>query len=315
MRRVLLGFVVLSLAIGCAGESAPTSRPGEAKQDARVQDAPAQRKVARFPAAEAPPAGGERKDEKVEPRKIIYSGQVELIVEDFDKGEQGLMKLLREMKGYIATSESTGQPGSPRSGKWVLRIPAESFEDFIAEAKSLGEMRRVQRETDDVTDRYFDLKARVLNLEVTEKSLREHQATLEKTAGSKTSDRLEVMRELSRVRGEIESMKGQLQRWDKLVEFATLTVTMRDRKGYVPPEGPPFVTTLSRTFHGSIDALVLTGKGLVLVAVALAPWLLVLGVVGGVLWLVLRRALRRRPPPLLVAEHAESVPEDLPPPV
>src|SRR5262249_9768629 len=93
-------------------------------------------------------------------------------------------------------------------------------------------------------------------------------------------------------RGEIEQLQGRLQKLNNLVELATVTLTLRERKGYVPPQTPAFGATVSRTFHDSLGALTAVGQALVLGAVALAPWLPVLAVVGGVCWYVFRR--RRR---------------------
>ena len=57
-----------------------------------------------------------------------------------------------------------------------------------------------------------------------------------------------------------------------------------------------------------------TGQGLVLVVVALAPWLGVLAVVGVGLWVLIRKSMRRRPRErVLVAERAETLPEEPPP--
>jgi hypothetical protein len=310
MRHFLMFLIVVPLAAGCGGASKEFSQAGLPVKSKKATGA--RQDVARAPAALEPV--GEKKEAPAEPRKIIYTGQVELIVEDFDKGEKDLLKLLAEMKGYVASSEITGRPGEPRSGQWILRIPTENFDDFIAEAKTLGEMRKQKRDTEDVTDRYFDAKAQMQNLEAREKALRKLYE--EKIAGSKLTDLLDVDRELNKVRGEINVLKGQLQRWDKLVEFATITLTMRDRKGYVPPESPNFPTSIGRTFSGSIEALVWTGQGLVLVVVALAPWLGVLAVLAAGSWLLIRASLRRRPPepPELVAELAETPPQVPPPP-
>jgi hypothetical protein len=310
MRLPFLCLALATLALsGCAGETKETfksasSRIGGDKQEAR-QDV-----AARAPAlAEAPeaPAGAQK---KVEQRKLIYTGRVELIVDDFDKAETGLRTLLGEQKGYISAAEVTGEPGEPRFGTWTLRIPAESYEEFLTGVKSLGELRKQTRDTEDVTDRYFDTKAEVTNLEAREQALR--QLYKEKIAGSKLTDLLEVDRELNNVRTHINVRKGQLQRWDKLAEYATVTLTMRDRKGYVPPASPEFSTTIGRTFHGSLELLQDTGKALVLAAVALAPWLGVLVVLCAVV-LVPIRAMRR-PKPVLEALPVSSVQPPPPPP-
>jgi hypothetical protein len=235
--------------------------------------------------AAQPPAGGED-----QPRKIIYTATVELVVEDFDKTQEELAGLLKEQHGYIARSDLRGTPGSPRSGSWTLRVPAEHFTDVVAALGKLGELRQSKTDSDDVTERYYDLKAHVKNNEADEESLR--KLMVEKTTTGKLEDLLAIRRELRDLRGKIDSQQGQMQRWDKDVAMSTINLQVHDRKDYVPTTTPSFGISIVRTFQGSTDALLTFGKGIVLVAVALAPWLAVLAVpvVLG-LW-YLRRALR-----------------------
>ncbi len=147
------------------------------------------------------------------------------------------------------------------------------------------------------------------NLEAREQALR--QLYKEKIAGSKLTDLLEVDRELNNVRTHINVIKGHLQRWDKLIEYATVILTLRDRKGYVPPTSPDFGTSIGRTFYGSLDLLVSTGKGLLLAIVALGPWLAVLAVLLTV-GLIPIRAHRRKKLLPEVRPHS-SAPQPPPP--
>jgi hypothetical protein len=113
-------------------------------------------------------------------------------------------------------------------------------------------------------------------------------------------DLLAIDRELGDVRGKIDSQKGQLQRWDKEVAYSTAIIMIQDRLAYVPPAPASFGGTVGRTFSSSIDALVNTGKGLILGAVAIAPWLAVGLVLGAPVWYWSRRARRlhmRQSPP------------------
>jgi hypothetical protein len=308
---VSLGLLVLA---GCASKQAPDAvgdRIGAVKQKGVRQD-----EAAQAPAVREQAGGQAAVKEKIEPRKLIYTGRVELIVDDFDKAEAGLRDVLKEQKGYISAAEVTGQPGEPRFGTWTLRIPAENYEEFLTAVKSLGELRKQTRDTEDVTDRYHDTRAEVTNLEAREQALR--QLYKEKIAGSKLTDLLEVDRELNNVRTQINVRKGQLQRWDKLIEFATVILTMRDRKGYFPPTSPDFGTSVGRTFHGSLELLVNTGKALVLAAVALGPWLVVLAFLC-VVGIIPVRVYRRKkpvpsPPPSHLERPASSASPPPPPP-
>lgn len=222
------------------------------------------------------------------PRKIIYNAQAELVVEDFEKAETELAQLVKEQKGYIASSAVHGSQHSRRSGNWTIRVPVARFDDFLAELAKVGELQRRTLDSDDITDRYHDLKADVKNNQAEEDALR---TLLDKSVG-KLEDVITIRRELKDIRGKINQQQGQLQRWDKLAELATVTVSIQERKDYVPPTAPSFGTSISRTFHDSIDRMIDVGKGIVLVLVALAPWLPILAVIAFAFWRLVRWASR-----------------------
>jgi len=244
------------------------------------------------------PAGG-RGPKEPAPRKIIFTAQVDLVVEDLARSEEQLKALVQEQKAYVAKSETRGSPGSPRSGSWTIRVPVDHFDALLEGISKLGELLRSTTDSDDITDRYYDLKAHIKNNEVEEQGLQ--KLYVEKSATGKLDDLLAVRRELRNIRGDIEQQKGQLQRWDKETEYTTVRVDMHDRKDYVPVTTPTFGTSISRTFWGSWDSLVSLGQALVLFVVAITPWLPVLGLIGLVIWFGLRRMQKRPVTPKSVA--------------
>jgi Domain of unknown function (DUF4349) len=285
----ILLMIIAAVCLGCgACGKKSASRPGHeadegAPEKARQNDA------------------GQPAPEKALPRKIIYTATMSVIAEDFSKAEQALLHLVKEKQGYVIHSEVTGSPGAPRTGSWKIRVPVEQFDAFREAISRLGEVDRNTIDSQDVTDEYYDLEARIKNKKVEEARLLQH---LEKSTG-KLDEILAVEREVSRVRGEVEQMQGRLQMLAKLTAMTTVTVTLHERRTYIPPEAPAFGTTMGRTFQGSLDMLVQLGKSVVLIAVALAPWLAVLAVVGVPAWLVWRR---RRRLPLLVLPANETPP-------
>jgi len=223
-----------------------------------------------------------------EPRKIIFTAYIELLVDRLDQAEQQLRQLLKAQDGYIAQSRVTGLPGEPRSGSWTLRVPVARFQSLRDALLGLGEMRENKVDSSDITDEYYDLTARIKNKQQEENRLLE---LLKKTTAN-LKDILTVEEHLTRVRGDIEQMQGQLQRWEKETALATLTVVLHDRKDYVPPTKPAFGTTIGRTFSRSVDNLIAFGQNVTLVAVAVSPWLPLLVVVAVPLWWLWRRARR-----------------------
>jgi hypothetical protein len=198
----------------------------------------------------------------------------------------------------LADSDIYNQPGTPRSGTWKVRVPTKHFEAFMQAVAKLGEVRKRTSNSQDITDAYFDRAAHLKADEAEEKSL---LGLLEKTQG-KVEDILKVREQLRIVRGHIEENKSQLQRWDKDVDMATVTVKLLDRRDYKPPLIPDFGSTVGRTFQGSIETLIAFGKGIILVVVALAPWLAVLALIAAPFVMIWRR--RRAANPVVPA--AES---------
>ena len=164
-------------------------------------------------------------------RKIIYDAQVDLIVESVDPIAKKVATLVQDARGYIAEQNVTGSPGSLRSIHWRIRIPVEQFDSFVESVVSLGELERNNRTSQDVSDQYYDLEARIKNKKVEEQTLNK---ILQERSG-KLEDVLKIEIELSRVRGEIEQLEGKIRVLENLSSLATLTLNVREREKYAPP--------------------------------------------------------------------------------
>jgi hypothetical protein len=223
-------------------------------------------------------------------RKIIYDAQVDLIVASVEPVAQRIGTLIQEAGGYIAEQNVTGSPGSQRSMHWRFRVPVDRFDSFVDAILALGELERNNRTSQDVTEQYYDLEARIKNKKVEEQTLNK---ILQERSG-KLEDVLKIEIELSRVRGEIEQLEGKIRVLENLSSLATLTLNVREREKYAPP--PPtvadFPTQIARAWDASMLSLVNLGKSLVLWAVSWAIWVPFL-VVGALLaWVVLRWLIR-----------------------
>jgi hypothetical protein len=279
---LLLLSLAAAICLGCGQESASPRVARSANDKAERQG---EAVAAQGRAGPAAPLAAE------EARKIIiYNAHIDLVVEEFDKAQEELTRLVKETKGYVARSDTHGAPGSPRSGEWTVRIPVGQFREFIADLAKLGELRESKTDSDDVTDRYYDLKAHIQNDKAEEESLR--KLMVDKSATGKLDDLLAVRRELRELRGNIEAQQGQMERWDKEAAMTAVVVQIQDRKDYVPTTSPSFGTSISRTFADSLGALVAFGKGVVLFAVAVAPWLAVLAAPALGLWWLNRKRLK-----------------------
>lgn len=222
------------------------------------------------------------------PRKIVYEADLQITVESFDRASDQIARLIREHGGYLADSNLSGRPGEVRSGRWKVRIPVGKFDTFVEKVVALGELQSRQTNSQDVTEEYYDLEARIKNKKIEETRLLKH---LEESTG-KLEEILAVEREVTRVRGEIEQGEGRLRLLTNLTELTTVTIHITERRRFEPSTAPDFKTRMAQTFQKSADRFTDFCKNLVLVIVSIIPWLPVWIVGLLVVWIIVRLVAR-----------------------
>ena len=158
-------------------------------------------------------SGSNKQGEAVQgARKLIYTGNISVQVTDLTETEKNVAGWVEKFGGYITSSSISG-----RYLNVVARIPQSRFNQAFEEGSSLGTLNNRSVSTQDVTEQFFDLSARL----ETRKILRERLESYLKNA-PKIEDMLSIERELNDVQGEIESMEGQFRRLSNQIDFATI---------------------------------------------------------------------------------------------
>ncbi|WP_010586223.1 DUF4349 domain-containing protein [Schlesneria paludicola] len=240
--------------------------------------------------AQAPVPGDVGMAAPVVQRKIVYTSRIEIVVESFTAAQQKLTALVDAVQvqgGFLANQELSGVSAINRRGLWTIRVPLAQFDSFVAELEKLGDVQRHSRDAQDVTEAFADLEARLRNKQASEQRLLSH---LEKSAA--LNETLELEREISRVRGEIEQMQGQLNVMKSKTDLATVSVTLIERQVVTPPMAQgPFATKIVRTFRDSCRILYIFCQGVLLVVAALLPWTLVASFLVAPVWLIRKSRL------------------------
>ncbi len=222
-----------------------------------------------------------------DPRKVIRTGHVELVVATYAEARAKLDAMLERIGGYVDSTQVNRRASAVSDAVLVLRIPADVFASVVPQLRELGEVTSETTNATDITDTYVDTAARIASATQLEKRLLE----LATDRNGNIDQVLAVERELARVRGEIEADQGHIRQWSDQIALSTLTVTLSTKRAEIVPAAPATLgSRTSEAVHGSIAALGDLGEWLVVHGVAALPWLLVL-IPGGVL---LRRLSRRR---------------------
>lgn len=154
-------------------------------------------------------------------RKIVYNADLSMTADDPAAAQNEIIARAVALGGYLADSYTTND----EQGTWrctaTVKIPAEKLEELVTVAKSLGKVDDYQLSSDDITMHYYDVAARLNSAQAEEKQLLDILGKCETV-----EDILAVRESLARVRSDIESYQGQINLWDNLVSYATLTLSV-----------------------------------------------------------------------------------------
>ena len=223
-------------------------------------------------------------------RKIVYTYEVELGVDDFTSIPKKVEDLVAKFGGRVASSNVYGSPGRRRRGQWTLRVPENRSSEFLAALEGLGEAGHVGCDSQDVTEEYYDVQARLENKQRTRDRLLKH---LEDPAGKK-SDTIEIEREIDRVQEKIEQMQGRLKMLDNLTAMTTVNLSVEEMKYFDPKGAATYRTRLGRAWGNSISSLNTAAQGFSIGAIAALPWIGIFSVPVIGAWLLLRARRKRR---------------------
>lgn len=274
-----VGLVAVLLAGGCSAESPQSDRgaaneaPAGAGQD---QAAPGQ-------------AGAGAPDLRVDQRSIIYTGTMQVQVDDVERAARAAIDTVTAAGGFVGGDQRHSEAADARA-ELELRVPAAKFTTVIDELAKLGRQQRREVRTQDVTEETIDLDARITSQRARVESARKLLAR-----ASSISELISLEGELAKREADLASLEAKKRRLADLTALSTITVTF---------VGADASTAEQKTEIGFLVGLrggwqVFLASVTVLLTVlgALLPWLVAIGVPLAILLRVLRRRRRRRMPP------------------
>lgn len=229
-------------------------------------------------------------------RMIVYNVQLNVEVADTEKAMNDITALATEYKGYVSAANMTRDSKGLMRGTVTVRIPAESLDVAQKRIEALGlKVLSRNRNTNDVTDKYTDLDARLTNLQATESELRQMMDTVREKSG-KAEDILAIYNRLTDIRGQIEQIKGQMNVLSNTTTYATMTISLtpREQVQVVEPEGWLPNQTAREALRSLVQALQGLGDIAIWMVLFLLPLALVFLIPLVVIILIVRARIRRR---------------------
>lgn len=166
-------------------------------------------------------------------QKLVVTGSVELSADDVNRTTVAVRADIRRRGGMMVADRQTGVRYGVRS-ELQARLPPAELDPFIAWLGTQGNVESTNLSATDVSREYFDQELRMRTLRVTLDRL---EKLLTDRNNVPLADVLNVEREMTRVRGEIEQLEGQHRYLADRAALATLNISISPR-GQVPVGEP-----------------------------------------------------------------------------
>ena len=263
-----VAFLTLLLACGAAADSTENNA-GRSPEDFSMAQAdsahmagtvelassmaakanPAQSQSMPSPASLAEEAGSVSPNLQSTLRKVIYLASVSVQVAMVEDTVTEIRGIAENLGGFVEQLSSSGEAQSRRANITV-RVPQGEFFTALERIEALGKVRDRNVGSEDVSEEFIDLGARLKS------SLRKEQSLLSLLNKATTvNDILTIERELFRVRSEIERFQGQLDFLERRVELATINIQLFPPKQQSSEPPSALLTIQVSDVSGSVDEI------------------------------------------------------------
>jgi len=228
-----------------------------------------------------------------ENRKWIITVDMNVETENLEELQAALDEKIHTLSGYV--EDQSTHNGSAyatrryRSANWTVRIPAEKVDQFTQDVSGLANVVSNNLRREDITLQYVATESRVLALQTEETRLLELLAQAETMA-----DLLEIEARLTDVRYELENYASQLRLYDNQVDYATIYLYIEEVQQYTPIEEPTLWERITDGFKESLEGLGESLEDLLVFLIVAAPYLVVYGGIGAVIFLLIRKKAKKR---------------------
>jgi hypothetical protein len=219
---------------------------------------------------------------------VIRTATVRIVAKDFGGVRAAVEGIVSQAGGFVDQMTVTGDNAAARELRGTLRVPGGRMAATLASLRAIGQVVEDTQGSEDVTDQIVDLDARLASARATEKRLTELLAN----RTGKLSDVLEVEREITRVRLDIERLDAEKTNMGRRVSYATIDVSIAEerKEGLVGP-----LSLATRIRIAAADGLESALEGVtetILFVLRAGPSLLLWGIAAAFVWLVVRRRVR-----------------------
>ena len=166
-----------------------------------------------------PPVPKKLNDAETANAKIIKTANLRFETSDLEKTQAQIMGVIQRYNGYVQ-SDNAGKNYTQHYHNLSLRVPTKNFQDVLdGIAKGVTQFDEKTISQQDVTEEFIDIQARLK----AKRALEDRYLSLLVKAKN-VKEMLEIERELSKIREQIERAEGRLKYLGNKVSMSTLHI-------------------------------------------------------------------------------------------
>ncbi|MFA5985780.1 MAG: DUF4349 domain-containing protein [Parcubacteria group bacterium] len=220
-------------------------------------------------------------------KKEIKNGSLTMRVNDVDRAVEQMTAVATEHKGEVYSSNFYQDTQDIKSGTVEVRVPVDQFGSTFEALKKVatvvvGESTSGQ----DVTLAYRDLQARLKNKQAEEQSFLK---ILEQSG--KLSDVIDVTREVSRVRGEIEQLQAQITYMESQTDYATITISVTEDENVTFSDQWRPLQVAKETINGLLSDMQGFVNFVIVLVIRVIPIMILYGFIAWVFYVVVKKII------------------------
>lgn len=167
-------------------------------------------------------------------QKLIRTASLEMETLEFETTTASLTTLVADMGGYIENSSLRNRGSGYRYASYVVRIPADRYEEFLNQAGSLCHETWRSTSQEDISELYYDTQGRLKTQQIKLERLQDllsQAVTME--------DIITIESAISETEMLIDSYSGTLRHYDGKVDYATIDISINEVYKYSNTEEAP----------------------------------------------------------------------------
>lgn len=193
-------------------------------------------------------SSNKKEQENIE-QKIIKTGDIRFETNDLGETYSQMTTAVKKHNAIIQ-NDTEGKDYGSVFRKIIVRVPSKNFDLFLSDiSKGVAYFDNKEISSQDVTEEYIDIDARLKAKKVLESRYLE----LLKKA-NKVTEMLEIEKQLSAIREEIEAKEGQLRYMQSQISMSTITIefykTVANEGGATISYGSKIWNAITSGFNG-----------------------------------------------------------------